>query len=65
MKTLFKNTPNELQITEVGNRIIVKNKEDLRIEALRKEQQRFILNHLVLIATSIILGICIAYLLWF
>lgn len=60
-KTLFKNTDRELRITNVKGEIIVDTKEDLHLKYLKKEQRKFIANHIAIISISFLLGVCLTY----
>lgn len=61
-KTLFKGTQNELRITEVNNKIIVENKEDIRLKELRQQQVKFFYETGLLIISSFLLGCFFTYL---
>ena len=61
-KKLFKGTPNELIITEKNNKIIVENKEDIRLKELREQQLKFLCETGLLIISSFLLGVCLTYL---
>tara|TARA_R110000772_G_scaffold143843_3_gene253419 strand:- start:194 stop:391 length:198 start_codon:yes stop_codon:yes gene_type:complete len=52
----------ELEITMVGNEIIVKTRKDVSNDTIKKQQTEFIINSLVLLVSGIALGICITYL---
>ena len=59
---LHENTLRELTITHKGNEIIVKTKKDIASDKVRKEQNRFLIESLSLLASGIVLGACITYL---
>ena len=61
-KKLFKGTPNELRITEKNNKIIVENKEDIRLKELREQELKFLCETGLLIISSFLLGVCLTYL---
>ena len=52
----------ELEITMVGNEIIVKTRKDVSNDTIKKQQTEFIKDSLFLLALGIALGICITYL---
>ena len=61
-KKLFKGTPNELIITETNNKIIVENKEDIRLKELRERQLKFLCETSFVVISSSLLGVCLTYL---
>lgn len=58
---LHENTERELLITTKGKRIIVETKNDLIQKELKKQQQDFLIERLILIFLGIALGCCLMY----
>jgi len=58
---LHENTQRELLITTKDKRIIVETKNDLIQKELRKQQQDFLIERLILIFLGIALGCCLMY----
>lgn len=58
---LHENTQRELLITTKGKRIIVETKNDLIQKELKKQQQDFLIERLILIFLGIALGCCLMY----
>ena len=58
---LHENTQRELLITTKGKRIIVETKNDLIQKELRKQQQNFLIERLILIFLGVALGCCLMY----
>jgi hypothetical protein len=61
-RKLFENTQKELLITECGNEITVKTKQDLVDDELLKQQKQWLVEHLTLMSLSFVAGMCIMYL---
>ena len=58
---LHEKTERELLITTKGNKIIVENKNDLRIKKLKQEQLDFIIEKSIFLFLGIALGCCLMY----
>lgn len=58
---LHENTNRELLITTKGKRIIVENKNDLRLKKLKQEQIDFVIEKSILLFLGIALGCCLMY----
>ena len=59
---LHEHTLRELTITHKGKQIIVETKKDIANKKVRQEQKAFMIESLSLLASGIVLGISITYL---